>query len=119
MKIHFTQRALADLEGIYEYTAQQWGTLQADKYIEDIQNSLNIIADNPGLLQVKTHISNRFIAHQIKHYWFVCDLIENNIYVLTIKHVSSNLWERLRDLEPNLEQEAGILAKQLEQGPNQ
>jgi toxin ParE1/3/4 len=40
-------RAEADLGDIWRYTADEWGVEQADRYIRDIENRFQAIADNP------------------------------------------------------------------------
>jgi len=35
-EIHLTYRAIEDLQGIYEYSANEWGALVADNYLKQI-----------------------------------------------------------------------------------
>ena len=40
-------RARADLEDIWDYTAERWGPSQAEEYIRLLQHAIETVADNP------------------------------------------------------------------------
>lgn len=40
-------RARADVEAIWNYTAEHWGLAQAETYIRQIQAAVEILASNP------------------------------------------------------------------------
>ena len=44
-----TPSAKSDLIGIWDYTVKTWGEPQAEKYLQDIEDTLNELAANPGL----------------------------------------------------------------------
>lgn len=44
-----TNKAVEDLNDIWEYTIEKWSEEQADKYYNLLLNSFQEIADNPGL----------------------------------------------------------------------
>ncbi len=48
-KFKLTNKAVADLNGIWEYTAGKWSEKQADKYYRELIESCKWIADNPKL----------------------------------------------------------------------
>lgn len=112
-EIHLTHRALEDLQDIYDYSVKEWGKSVADKYLDEIQTVLILLQENPGLLKITSQISNRFKTYPLKRHWLICDVIDSDIYILTIRHVSMNLLERLKKLAPSLEQEALALYKRL------
>ena len=45
----FTEKAERDLEGIIDYTVQQWGASQADTYLDGLKTRAQLLADNPDL----------------------------------------------------------------------
>ena len=47
VKIRFSRIALADVEEIYSYTRRQWGDDQADRYVDEIWETLEKIGANP------------------------------------------------------------------------
>lgn len=45
----FTEKAERDLEDIIDYTLQQWGTLQTQTYLDELEARGQLLADNPDL----------------------------------------------------------------------
>ena len=50
MRLQFTPAAIADLDGIFDYTLERWGRDQAERYLRDIQRVCEGLAsgDLPG-----------------------------------------------------------------------
>jgi toxin ParE1/3/4 len=48
-KFQFSRRAEADLLRIGEYTLRKWGEAQAARYIGDLEDCCQMLADNPNL----------------------------------------------------------------------
>jgi toxin ParE1/3/4 len=48
-KLKFTRHSEADLEAILEYTLETWGEKQVGRYLDDLQECLQELADKPGL----------------------------------------------------------------------
>ncbi len=48
-RYQFTEKAERDLEGIIDYTTQQWGVSQADTYLDGLETRAQLLADNPDL----------------------------------------------------------------------
>ncbi|MCB9202585.1 MAG: type II toxin-antitoxin system RelE/ParE family toxin [Flavobacteriales bacterium] len=112
-EIYLTHRALSDIQEIYDYSVHEFSEIIADKYLNGFENALNLIKTNLDLLKIKLIISNRFKVYNVQKHWFIFDNIDDKIFLLTVKHISMNLLERLQQLEPSLEAEAEILYKQL------
>jgi toxin ParE1/3/4 len=45
----FTDKAERDLEGIIDYTAQEWGAAQANTYLDGLETRAQLLAENPDL----------------------------------------------------------------------
>ena len=45
----FTGKAERDLEDIIDYTLQQWGILQTQTYLDELEARGQLLADNPDL----------------------------------------------------------------------
>ena len=41
--------AESDLIGIWEYSFEQWDAVQTDKYLDELNNGIQLLADNPEL----------------------------------------------------------------------
>jgi len=48
-KYTYSKRAERDLIKTYQGTVKEWGIAQADKYDIELENTVNLLADNPGL----------------------------------------------------------------------
>jgi toxin ParE1/3/4 len=108
-KLFLTSRALDDIQEIYDYSLKKWGKDTALKYIRTIEDALSLLKGNHGLLRINTKISSKFVAYHVQRHCLICDLIDGHIVVLTVKHHSMDLLERLKKLEPTLDNEAKIL----------
>jgi toxin ParE1/3/4 len=47
-RFRFSRRAEADLFNIGDYTIRIWGKAQADRYIDELEDCCQLIADNPA-----------------------------------------------------------------------
>lgn len=112
-KILLTSRTLDDLQEIYDHSEIEWGEETAAKYIRSFEDAFKLLKENPGLLRVKDKISSKFTVYNVRQHYLICDIIDQDIYVLTVRHVSMNLLERLQELEPELDNEAEILRNRL------
>lgn len=107
--IHLTSRALDDIQDIYDYSLDEWGEQTALKYIQAFEDTFSLLRQHKGLLKVNEKISSRFSVYAVQRHCLICDIVGENIFVLTITHMSMNLLERLKELEPGLEEEAKVL----------
>jgi toxin ParE1/3/4 len=48
-RFRFSRRAEADLFNIGDYTFRTWGKAQADRYIGELEDCCQLVADNPAL----------------------------------------------------------------------
>ena len=111
--IHLTFRFLEDLEEIYQFSIAEWDERTADNYLTDIEHSLALIGQNPKILVKRPLISSRFFAYPINKHWLICEVLEDQIFALTLLHSSLNMLERLQKFEPTLEEEIKVLSQHL------
>lgn len=48
-KIHKHALAQSDLIGIWEYGLAEWGAAQADKYLDELDRNIRLLAESPEL----------------------------------------------------------------------
>ena len=48
-RIHVSELAESDLVGIWQYSFEQWGELQADKYLDELDSGIRKLADKPEI----------------------------------------------------------------------
>jgi len=116
--VGISRRAAYDIDEIDTYSQQEWGQKVADSYIASIDLALQRLAENPGLLRPKSEVSSAFYLYPVREHYLVCAIIDQNIYVLTVKHGSLDLPERLKELQPLLVKEADFLHRKLIQSLN-
>jgi len=72
--VTFSPAAAADLDSIWDYTVEEWGVDQADRYTDDIQNTCNSLArgEKRGRDQLKhsvTLLSKNTNEAEHEHYF--------------------------------------------------
>jgi len=115
-QLHLTQRALADLQQILEYSAQQWGRRVADDYITGMEAALNRIRENPELLRAEPALHPALTFYRLQKHLLVCDSQDRSIIVLTVIHATMDIPSRLADIQPQLAMEVELLHRQLRGG---
>lgn len=87
----FTQRAVADLEEIGRYTAEQCDQKQARLYREELKLSIQKLALSPGLGRPRQEISQSVRSFPVaRHVAFYVE-IQGGITVLRILHPSMDV----------------------------
>jgi plasmid stabilization system protein ParE len=113
-RLLLTKRALSDLTEIEGYSITQWGKRVANRYLRDIESSLRLIAEDPGILRPLDGMPPDLQFHRVNKHWLVCDVAPRSIVVLTVIHASMDLPSRLAELVPQLAAEVALLHGQLE-----
>ena len=106
-----SRRALRDLEEIRRFSVERWGERVAEEYLDNIEQALDRLRENPNLLRTRSEFSPHFRFYRVSRHFLVCSMVENSIYVLAIKHGSLDLPNRLAELEPRLLRESAMLHK--------
>jgi len=107
--VGLSRRALRDLEQIEQYSEERWGKRVAEEYLQSIEDALIRLKRKPDLLRARPDISEHFEFYRVREHVLVCVQLHDRIYILTIKHTSMDLPERLVELEPQLLLEARLL----------
>lgn len=111
--LQLTDRAMFDLVEIRNYSISQFGIAVANRYIEDVQNSLLLIKEHPGILQTKNAFSEALSFYTVQKHHLVCTVMRDTIVVLTVTHCQIDLIPKITELEPTLLEEANILYESL------
>ena len=111
--IKLTDRAFDDLADIESYSIETWGNDVADKYLDGIEASLNLLQENSGLLQELEGFSGKLKYYRVKNHFLICTELDEFIIVLTIKHVQMDVIAQLIKLAPSLMIEMELLHHRL------
>lgn len=88
LKFRFSRRAEADLLGISDYTLRTWGEEQADRYLGQLEECCNRLAENPALGRVCEEIRPGLRRmEQGRHVLFYREL-PDGILVVRVLHQS-------------------------------
>lgn len=111
VQVFLTDRAKEDIREIYNYSIEEFGVNVAEKYIDKIEFNLSVLSEQPDLLLNKPNISPHYQLYQSGSHWLICEKQEDTIYVLTIKHTSLNVIEKLTELKPMLQKEIEMIKR--------
>ncbi|MCP4053095.1 type II toxin-antitoxin system RelE/ParE family toxin [Winogradskyella sp. SYSU M77433] len=97
-KYELTNKAVADLNGIWEYTLENWSENQADRYYDMLLDICQDIADNPELGKNYEGIkSDLFGLKANRHVIFYRKLELNPIEITRILHERMDLKNRITE----------------------
>ena len=112
-RLFTTYRADADLAKIEDFSKEKWGKFVADKYIDSIDQAFERLIEHPGLLREKSEVSGCLKFYRVREHFLVCDVIDQDIYVLAVTYGGMDLPERIGELEPTLIKEANFLHEKI------
>ncbi len=112
-RLFLTRRAIEDFAEIEAYSIQAWGPRVADDYIAKFEAAFELLRLSPDLLRLKREFSGRLVFYRVEKHWLVCDMIDDDVYVLTVKHGSVDMPTRIAELEPQLIQESELVYRRI------
>ena len=93
-----TNKAVADLSKIWEYTFEVWSEKQADKYYDGLISNCEEIAKNPDLGKNYEGISKQLLGIKSnRHIIFYRTLNENYVEITRILHERMDLKKRIAE----------------------
>ncbi len=93
-----TNKAVADLNEIWQYTLENWSEKQADKYYKMLLDSCQDIANNPGLGKNYSGIKTELFGLKAnRHIIFYRKLNANLIEITRILHERMDLKTRISE----------------------
>ncbi len=97
-KIIWRQKAIDDLNDIWDYTFENWSEKQADKYYKIIRLTYDGIGENPDIGKEYDEISKKLLGLKSgKHIIFYQLISDNEIEILRILHERMDLKNRLKE----------------------
>ena len=97
-KVILRQKAIDDLNYIWDYTFEKWSEKQADKYYTTIKLTCNAIGQNPEVGKEYDGISNNLLGLKSgKHIIFYKSISDERIEVVRILHERMDLKKKLTE----------------------
>ena len=98
VRYRLTNKAVADLSNIWNYTYSKWSEDQADKYYQMLLDTCQQIADNPDLGRNYSIVIDKLLGFRAgRHIIFYTSIDGDEIEVLRILHEQMDLGNRLQD----------------------
>jgi toxin ParE1/3/4 len=79
-------RARADLDDIWNYTAQRWGTDQAEEYLRLLQSAIDTVADEPRKGRASDEVRQGYRKYAAGSHMLFYRVIDTGIDVIRILH---------------------------------
>lgn len=105
-RAYLTRRALRDIDEIDRYSTERWGDKVAEQYLAVLFAAVERLGELPSLLQRNEDYSARLRFYRARDHVLVCDVVDEDIYILAIRHTKMDLPRRIAELEPLLLHEA-------------
>lgn len=91
----FSPAAEQDLQGIWQYTEENWGRKQADAYIDQVVEGCALVAGNPALAPSCSHIRPGYLRILIGRHHVYFRETSYGIAVIRILHFRMDAPRRL------------------------
>ncbi len=82
----FTDKAERDLDGIINYTVQEWGASQANTYLDGLESRGQLLAENPDLGITREKISRGLLSFPYESHILYYKKHARGIVVVRILH---------------------------------
>ena len=97
-KYFLTQKAVADLNNIWNYTFESWSESLADEYYNMLLDSCQVIADYPSLGKQYEYIEGGLKGWRAgRHILFYRPIEEDSIEIIRILHEQMDLAGRMEE----------------------
>ena len=81
-------QAEQDLVEIWLYTFNEWGEYQADKYLDDLDGAIRLLAEQPLICRERTELNPPVRIHHHAHHLIAYQVLEDGIRVVRVLHKS-------------------------------
>lgn len=98
--IYRLPQAERDLLDIWQYSAQQWGYLQADQYLDDLQQALERVAQQPLVFPLRSDFTPAIRMALCNRHVLICQSDGLSVTLVRVLHQSADIASYL-DEQPN------------------
>lgn len=95
LKLSITPRAESDLTGIWLYTCEEWGTEQADSYLDKLEAGMKQLLNHPLLGSDYNHVSAGYRRLQVEHHAVFYQVLEPEVLIVRVLHEDMDSPQRL------------------------
>ena len=84
-----------DLINIWFYTYGEWGEIQADKYLDDLEQAMTLLAEHPLACREREEFVPSVRIHHHASHIIVYRALENGINVIRVLHENMDVDKQL------------------------
>lgn len=88
---HLTPAARADLTGIWDYTEERWGVVQAERYTRQIEQVFQALSDGTGISYDAEEIRSGYRKAIVGRHMVYFRTEDDQIVVIRILHQSMDV----------------------------
>jgi len=111
-KLYLTDYAYEQLANIEDYSLQHHPA-QTEKFMANIDEAINNLRENPSFGRIYEKHSPRYNLYQTSNHFLVHEIIDGDIFVISIEGQVRDLRNNLVDLEPLFDKQINMLKKRL------
>ena len=99
LKIHKQAKAEEDLIDIWMYSFEQWGIVQADQYIDRLDNSIKTIAANPDIGTACDSVRRGYRQLHVKKHYIFYRYTVDTVFIIRVLGSAMHYQPILQDKE--------------------
>jgi len=88
--IHKQRLAKEDLKNIWIYSQKNWGEIQADKYFDELEAGIALIAENPEIGFACDYIREGYRQYQINRHYIFYRVTSTKIHIVRVLYDGMN-----------------------------
>ena len=96
LSLQITPKAEQDLSEIFEYTFHKWGIIQAEKYQDELFNSMQLILENKEIGKAYPYFKREYRKLHINRHLIFYKIESKNCIIVRILHDSVDIRKQLK-----------------------
>ena len=85
-KIHLHTLAESDLLGIWQYSFEQWDEDQADKYVDELNKGIGLLAENSELGAKRDYVRDGYRVLFINRHAVYYTVTASTVHIVRVLH---------------------------------
>ena len=95
MTFILSKEAKKDIDDIWDYTFDNWGELQADKYTTELENRFEWLTENPHLGEKRDEVKEGYLSYFQGSHTIFYRQTKDGIEILGIPHQNEDVIQHL------------------------
>jgi toxin ParE1/3/4 len=87
----FSRAASADLDDIWDYSAENWGEDQAEHYLRQIQNAVARLNDGTAISRSVGNVRQRYLIYGVGSHYLLMRKYSDRVEIVRVLHQSMDI----------------------------